>query len=128
MTVNLGCQIMSIMTTWVAATLWRISIVNTDSFRFVGYPVRVHAGPDSINSLTGELDRINARRALVVCGNSVANKTNLVDRVNNALGDRIAEVFSGGKTGSPLTSVLEGVAAAKKALSLIHISEPTRPY
>ena len=89
--------------------------MNTDSFRFVGYPVRVHAGPDSINSLTGELDRINARRALVVCGDSVANKTNLVDRVNNALGDRVAEVFSGGKTGSPLPSVLEGVSVAKKA-------------
>ena len=70
----------------MAAKLWRISTVNTDSFRFVGYPVRVHAGPDSINSLAGELDRINARRALVVCGNSVADKTDLVDRVSNALG------------------------------------------
>ena len=89
--------------------------MNTDSFRFVGYPVRVHAGPDSINRLAGELDRSNARRALVVCGNSVAEKTNLVDRVKNALGDRVAEVFSGGKTGSPLTSVLEGVAVAKEA-------------
>ncbi len=89
--------------------------MNTDSFRFVGYPVRVHAGPDSINSLAGELDRINARRALVVCGNSVAEKTDLVDRVSNALGGRVAAVFSGGKTGSPLTSVLEGVSVAKKA-------------
>ena len=99
----------------MAAKLWRISTVNTDSFRFVGYPVRVHAGPGSINSLAGELDRINARRTLVVCGNSVAEKTNLVDRVKNVLGDRVADVFSGGKTGSPLTSVLEGVAVAKQA-------------
>ena len=89
--------------------------MNTDSFRFVGYPVRVHAGPDSINNLAGELDRINARRALVVCGNSVSDKTDLVDRGNNALGGRVAEVVSGGKTGSPLTSVLEGVSVAKKA-------------
>ena len=89
--------------------------MNTDSFRFVGYPVRVHAGPDSINSLAGELDRINVRRALVVCGNSVADKTDLVDRVSNALGSRVAAVFSGGRTGSPLTSVLEGVSVAKKA-------------
>ena len=89
--------------------------MNTDSFRFVGYPVRVHAGPDSINSLAGELDRISARRALVVCGNSVADKTDLVDRVSNALGGRVAAVFSGGKTGSPLPSVLEGVSVAKKA-------------
>ena len=89
--------------------------MNTDSFRFVGYPVRVHAGPDSIKRLADELDRINARRALVVCGNSVAEKTDLVDRVKQALGHRVAAVFSGGKTGSPLTSVLEGVSVAKKA-------------
>ena len=37
----------------------------------------------------------------------------LVDRVKEALGERVAGVFSGGKTGSPLTSVLEGVAAAR---------------
>ena len=89
--------------------------MNTDSFRFVGYPVRVHAGPDSINRLPDELERINAQRPLVVCGNSVAEKTDLVDRVKNALGSRVPEVFSGGRTGSPLTSVLEGVAFAKKA-------------
>ena len=99
----------------MAAKHWRISALNTNSFRCGGHPVRVHAGSDSINRLAGELDRSNARRALVVCGNSVAEKTNLVDRVKNALGDRVAEVFSGVKTGSPLTSVLEGVAVAKEA-------------
>ena len=84
-----------------------------DSFRFVGYPVRVHAGPDAIGKLAEEVDRVRARRVLVVCGQSVATKTNLVDRVKEELGDRVAGVFSGGKTGSPVTSVLEGVAAAR---------------
>ena len=31
--------------------------MTTDSFRFVGYPVRIHAGPDAISSLAGEVDR-----------------------------------------------------------------------
>ncbi len=88
--------------------------MTTDSFRFVGYPVRVHAGADAINSLAGEVDRLKAQRVLVVCGQSVFDKTDLVDRVKAALGDRVAGVFSGGKTGSPLPSVLEGVAAARK--------------
>ena len=87
--------------------------MTTDSFRFVGYPVRVHAGPDAINNLAGEVDRLKAQRVLVVCGQSVADKTDLVDRVKAALGGRVAGVFSGGKTGSPLPSVLEGVAAAR---------------
>ena len=85
-----------------------------DSFRFVGYPVRVHAGADAIGSLAGEVDRLKVQRVLVVCGQSVAEKTDLVERVKAALGGRVAGVFSGGKTGSPVTSVLEGVAAARE--------------
>jgi alcohol dehydrogenase class IV len=85
-----------------------------DSFRFVSYPVRVHAGTDAINSLAGEVDRLKSQRVLVVCGQSVAEKTDLVVRVKTALGDRVAGVFSGGKTGSPVTSVLEGVAVARE--------------
>ena len=85
-----------------------------DSFRFVGYPVRVHAGGNAIDSLAAEADRLGAQRVLVVCGRSVAAKTDLVDRVRVALGDRVAGVFSGGRTGSPVTSVLEGVATARE--------------
>lgn len=88
--------------------------MTTDSFRFVGYPVRVHAGLDAISSLAGEVDRLRSQRVLVVCGQSVADKTDLVDRVKQALGERVAGVFSGGKTGSPVTTVLEGVAAARE--------------
>ena len=83
------------------------------SFRFVGYPVRVHAGPDAISKLAEEVDRFKAQRVLVVCGQSVAGKTDLVGRVKEALGERVAGVFTGGKTGSPVPSVLEGVAAAR---------------
>ena len=87
--------------------------MTTDAFRFVGYPVRVHAGPGAISMLSEEVDRVRAQRVLVVCGQSVVTNTNLVDRIKDALGDRVAGVFAGGKTGSPLTSVLEGVAAAR---------------
>jgi alcohol dehydrogenase class IV len=88
--------------------------VTTDSFRFVGYPIRVYSGQDAINRLADEVDRLRSQRLLLVCGQSVADKTDLVDRVKGVLGDRVAGVFTGGKTGSPLTSVLEGVAAARK--------------
>lgn len=88
--------------------------MSTDSFRFVGYPIRVHAGEDAINRLANEVDRLRSQRLLVVCGQSVSEKTDLIDRVKGVLGDRVAGVFTGGKTGSPLTSVLEGVDAARE--------------
>lgn len=83
-----------------------------ESFRFVGYPVRVHAGPGAIGRLAEEVDRARAIRTLIVCGQSVANRTDLVGRVSEALGDRLAGVFSGVATSSPLTAVLSGVEAA----------------
>ena len=89
--------------------------MTTDPFRFVGYPVRVHAGRAAISRLSDEVDRFGAQRVLVVCGQSIADKTDLVDRVKGTLGDRVAGVFAGGKTGSPLKSVLEGVLAARDA-------------
>lgn len=83
------------------------------AFRFVGFPARVHAGPDAIDKLAEEVDRARAQRLMVVCGKSVATKTNLVDRVKGVLGERVSGVYDEGETGSPLTSVLAGVAAAR---------------
>ncbi|MBM12538.1 MAG: hypothetical protein CL759_10720 [Chloroflexi bacterium] len=88
--------------------------VSTDPFRFVGYPVRVHAGENAISKLPEEVDRARSQRVLVVCGQSVATKTDLVGRVKESLGERFAGVFDGGQTGSPLTSVLAGVAKARE--------------
>jgi len=88
--------------------------VSTDPFRFVGYPVRVHAGKNAISKLPEEVDRARSQRVLVVCGQSVATKTDLVGRVKESLGERFVGVFDGGQTGSPLTSVLAGVAKARE--------------
>lgn len=85
------------------------------AFRFVGYPVRVYAGDGALDRLGEEADRLRFRRALVVCGQSVARHTNLLERVTRALGDRLAGVFDGAQAGSPLPSVGLGVAAARQA-------------
>ena len=84
------------------------------NFRFVGYPVRVHAGDDAIFRLPEEIDRTRASRVLVVCGQSVSRETGLLTRTNEALGERLAGVYDGVATGSPLTAVLPGVVAARE--------------
>ncbi len=84
-------------------------------FRHRSYPLSLHAGQGAINELRGEVDRARAGRAFVVCGKSVARKTNLISRVSTNLGDKFAGVFDGVETSSPLPSVLAGAAAAREA-------------
>jgi alcohol dehydrogenase class IV len=85
------------------------------SFRHVSYPVRIYAGDNALACLAEEVDRTGAKRALVVCGQTVARCTNLLDRVKEALGARFASVFDGVEASSPLPSVELGIAAARAA-------------
>ena len=82
------------------------------AFRHVSNPVRIHAGDNALEGLGEEADRARASRALIVCGQTVAHRTNLLDRVKQALGDKLAGVFEAAKAGSPATSVMEGTARA----------------
>ncbi len=84
-------------------------------FRHVAHPVRVFAGDDALSSLQGAVRRAAATRPFVVCGQSVARRTNLLDRIATALGEPPAGVFDGVRTGSPVPAVLDGVRAAQKA-------------
>ena len=84
-------------------------------FRHVAYPVRVYAGDNAVSNLQREVERLGARRPFVVCGQSVARSTNLLERVADALGEEPAGVFDGAQTGSPETAVLAGTRMAKEA-------------
>ena len=87
----------------------------TEQFRSVSYPVRIHGGTGVLSRLGEEVDRARGKRAFVVCGQTVARRTGLPDRVKAALGDRFAGMFDGVQAGSPLPSVELGVAAASDA-------------
>lgn len=63
------------------------------SFRAVSYPLRLYAGIDALDNLPAEMDRQAAQRAFVICGNSVAHRTNLLQRIAGRLGDRYAGAF-----------------------------------
>lgn len=84
-------------------------------FRYVPSPTRAIAGRGALGQLGAEAERAGARRALVVCGQSVATKTDLVERAGAALGERYAGVFDGVQAESPLPAVEAGVAAARAA-------------
>jgi len=84
-------------------------------FRHRSFPLSIHAGKGALDELRGEVDRAKAKRAFVVCGKSVARKTDLIARVKANLGDKFAGVFDGVEASSPLASVREGAAAARVA-------------
>ena len=84
-------------------------------FRHTAYPVRVYAGDDALSNLGAAVARAGGKRPFVVCGQSVARRTNLLERVADALGAPPAGVFDGVETGSPVPAVLAGTRAARDA-------------
>ena len=84
-------------------------------FRHTAYPVRVYAGDGALSNLKDAAGRTGAQRPFIVCGRSVATKTDLLERVAVALGGAPAGVFDGVAAGSPVPSVMRGVRLAQDA-------------
>jgi alcohol dehydrogenase class IV len=84
-------------------------------FRYRSYRLNIHAGKGALKELRGEADRAKAKRVFVVCGRSIATKTDLIERIKASLEDKLAGVFDRVEASSPLPSVLQGAAAAREA-------------
>jgi alcohol dehydrogenase len=85
------------------------------SFQHVTPPLRLFHGPESLGHLGRELDRVNSSRAVIFCGSSLAREGSLLDRVQLAMGDRCAGIFTGVRAHSPVPSV-EAAAQELKRL------------
>jgi alcohol dehydrogenase class IV len=81
-------------------------------FRIVSYPTRIYSGLDALDQLPSEVGRHRAKRAFVVCGRSVSQKTNLIARIRTLLGTSLAGVYDEMRKDSPIADVL---AARDKA-------------
>ena len=85
------------------------------TFRAVGYPLRLYSGAGALEKLVTEVERQKAKRAFVICGKTVAHKTDLLDRISDNLGDLYAGAFDGMDKDSTWPAVEKGGAAAKAA-------------
>ena len=72
----------------------------------------VVCAPDAISGLPGVLDRAGVTRAMVLCGPSILEKSDVVQRVRTALGDRFAGLFSGVAPHSPVHTLDEAMRVA----------------
>lgn len=84
-------------------------------FRYRSSGFRIFSGDDALANLRPEIERAGAGRAFVLCGQSIATKSDLLGRVSEALGDLHAGTFDGVVAQSPLPAVLEAVEAARAA-------------
>jgi alcohol dehydrogenase class IV len=82
------------------------------SFQHITPPLRLYSGPDSLGQLGRELQRLQASRALVVCGPWAEGP--LLDAVRSAAGERCAGVFTGVLAHSPLESVQDAARELKR--------------
>lgn len=79
------------------------------SFQHLAPPLRLFHGPDSLAMLPRELARLGCRRALIVCGASLAREGSPLGLVRSVLADLCVGVFSGVRGHSPLPAVDEAV-------------------
>jgi alcohol dehydrogenase class IV len=86
-----------------------------DAFRATGYPWRLYAGENALRYIGDEVRRAAARRAFVLCGNTVAHRTDLVECVAAAAGDAYAGCYDGMDKDATFPAVMRGVAAARDA-------------
>src|ERR1700759_4803506 len=84
-------------------------------FRIVSYPTRIYSGLDALDQLPSEVGRHRARRAFVVCGRSVSQKTNLITRIRGLLGASFAGVYEARGKDSPIADVLAARDKARAA-------------
>jgi alcohol dehydrogenase class IV len=84
------------------------------SFQHASPPLRVFQGPDSLRFLGRELERLGCRRAVVVCGRSLARDEALLGQVLSAIPDRCAGVFPGVQAHSPAPAVEEAAQALRR--------------
>ena len=86
------------------------------AFRAAGYSWRLYRGPTAIvQGLKESVERVRAKRAFVVCSRSVNTRTDLVHRIEAALGPLYAGVFDGIEKDSTYASVAAARDAARAA-------------
>jgi alcohol dehydrogenase len=83
-------------------------------FQHITPPLRLFCGADSLGQLGRELDRAGSRRAVILCGASLASNAAALGLVRNAMGARCAGVFAGVRAHSPLPAVEEGAVALRE--------------
>ena len=78
----------------------------------------VHFGAGSVEKLGTALEQYDVKRAVIITGNSLAQKTDLVAKVEAAAGGRTVGVFSETSQHVPRETVIAAAAGADRGTGL----------
>ena len=92
-------------------------MAQTLNYNYNSVAQEVVCAEDAISSLPAVLDRLGGTRAMVVCGPSILEKSDVVRRVQDALGDRCVGLFSGVAPHSPVHTLDEAMRLASEIKS-----------
>jgi alcohol dehydrogenase class IV len=90
-----------------------LNSAESHTFRAVSFPWRLHVGINALDHLSEEVRRTKAQRAFIICGQTVAHKTNLLQRAKDQLGSLYAGVFDAMDKDSSWPAVQQGIEAAR---------------
>lgn len=85
------------------------------TFRSVSFPWRLYAGLNALDHLAEEVRRHQAQRAFVICGQTVAHRTNLLARLQQQLGALYAGAYDAMDKDSSWSAVRTATDAARAA-------------
>ena len=91
-----------------------MEVANALSYTFNSVRHQMVCGPDAISGLPGVLERARASRAMVLCGPSILAHSDVVPRVQEALGDSFVGLYSGVAPHSPVATLDAAVALAAR--------------
>ena len=87
---------------------------NALNYTFNSVPHQMVCAPDAISGLPRVLERARASRAMVLCGPSILAHSDVVPRVQEALGDSFVGLYSGVAPHSPVATLDAAVALARE--------------
>jgi alcohol dehydrogenase class IV len=85
------------------------------AFRYNTVSQEIVCAPDAISELCGKLDQHGAQTAMIVCGPTILQHADVVQRVQKTLGRRCVGLFVGVLPHAPVEMLEEAVGAARDA-------------
>ena len=82
-------------------------------FRITGNNARVYVGKDALGNLPAEMKRNRAKRAFVLCGRTVSQKTDVITRIKALLGESFAGIYDKMGKDTPIEDIMAARDAAR---------------